>query len=69
MDWSKMEPYAYLEKVAGVLDSLQDQKDIQQVIDELEFIYEAVDPEFQEMVSGLIDRLTQRLQDLSQDRS
>ena len=57
-----MEPYRYLEKVGRALSTLEDRDQILAIIDELEFLYEALDPEFQDLASGLIARLNQRLQ-------
>jgi hypothetical protein len=57
-----MEPYRYLEQVAGRIDSRDDRDEINQVIDELEFIYEILDPEFQGLADDLMTRLTARLQ-------
>ena len=62
-----MEPYQYLQQVANQLDALNTRSEITQTLDELEFIYEAVDPEFQELASDLITRLTQRLRSLPAD--
>ena len=56
-----MEPYAYLEEIAAKMDSLQDRNEITRVLDELEFLYEALDPEFQELASELVARLNPRL--------
>ena len=57
-------PYKYLEQVSELLDSLNTREEINQVLDELEFLFDLVDPEFQEQVSDLIGRLTKRLQEL-----
>jgi len=57
-------PYKYLEQVSELFDTLTTREEINQVIDELEFIFDLIDPEFQDQVSELINRLTQRLQEL-----
>ena len=57
-------PYKYLEKVSELFDSLNTREEINQVLDELEFLFDLIDPEFQEQVSDLISRLTKRLQEL-----
>lgn len=57
-------PYKYLEQVSELFDTLNTREEINQVIDELEFIFDLIDPEFQDQVSELINRLTQRLQQL-----
>jgi len=57
-------PYKYLELVSELFDTLNSCEEINQVIDELEYLYDLIDPEFQDQVSDLINRLTQRLQEL-----
>lgn len=56
-----MEPYAYLQQVAARLDGLHSRDDINAVLDELEFLYEALDPELQDLATNLIATLTKRL--------
>lgn len=58
-------PYKYLEQVSELFDSLNTREEINQVLDELEFLFDLIDPEFQDQVSDLISRLTKRLQELS----
>jgi hypothetical protein len=60
-----MEPYAYLQKVAARLDTLHSKEEINAVLDELEFLYEALDPELQDLAANLIGTLTKRLNQLS----
>lgn len=57
-------PYKYLELVSELFETLNSPEEINQVIDELEYLYDLIDPEFQDQVSDLINRLTQRLQEL-----
>lgn len=57
-------PYRYLEQVSELFDTLQTREEINQVIDELEFLFDLIEPEFQDQVSDLISRLTKRLQEL-----
>ncbi len=61
-----MEPYKYLEKVAKSLDTIEDSEEIKAVLDELEFLYEALDPEFQDLAVDLIDKVKLRLRLFSQ---
>jgi len=58
-------PYRYLEQVSELFDSLNTREQINQVIDELEFLFDLIDPEFQDQVSDLISRLTKRLQEIN----
>jgi hypothetical protein len=57
-------PYKYLEQVSELFDTLNTREEINQVLDELEFLFDLIDPEFQDQVSDLIGRLTKRLQEL-----
>ena len=58
-------PYKYHEQVSELFDTLNTREEINQVIDELEFLFDLIDPEFQDQVSDLINRLTKRLQELN----
>jgi hypothetical protein len=57
-----IDPYAYMQQVAGALDRLDDRAQINTVLDELEYLYEVLDPELQPLADGLIERLRQRLE-------
>lgn len=56
-----VDPYAYLQEVAGVLDRLDDRGRINTILDELEYLYEVIDPELQPLADDLIERLRIRL--------
>jgi hypothetical protein len=58
-----MEPMNYLEEAAKNADE-HDNRENNRVIDELELIYEALDPEFQDLAADLISRLSGRLKGL-----
>lgn len=60
-----MQPYVYLNQVAAAIDSLNDRDTITATLDELEFIYEALDPEFQDLASELITKLSARLKQMA----
>ena len=60
-----MEPYQYLEKTAAVLETLNSREEINNLLDELEFLYEALEPEHQDLATQLIERLHSRLSSLS----
>lgn len=55
-----MQPYVYLQQAAELLDTLQRREDIDRVLDELEFIQEALAPEHQELAAQLIEKLVRR---------
>jgi len=56
-----VDPYAYMQQVAGVLDTLDDHDRINTLLDELEYLYEVLDPELQPLADDLIARLRGRL--------
>ena len=56
-----IDPYAYLQQVAGALDRLRQRQEIEVVLDELEYLYEVLDPELQHLADDLIGQLRQRL--------
>jgi hypothetical protein len=60
-----MQAYAYMQKVSTEMDTLNGPDEINCVIDELEFLHEAIDPEFQELCSDLITQLMQKLKAVS----
>ena len=56
-----VDPYAYMQQVAGVVDTLTDRDRINTILDELEYLYEVLDPELQPLADDLIERLRRRL--------
>ena len=59
-----VDPYAYMQQVAGALDTLADRRKIDTLLDELEYLYEVLDPELQPLADDLIARLRARLAEL-----
>ncbi|MCU0765841.1 MAG: hypothetical protein MUE39_00505 [Gammaproteobacteria bacterium] len=59
-----VDPYAYMQQVAGALDALADRRKIDTLLDELEYLYEVLDPELQPLADDLIARLRGRLAEL-----
>lgn len=57
-----VDPYAYMQQVAGVVDTLNDRDRINTILDELEYLYEVLDPELQPLADDLIERLRRRLE-------
>jgi hypothetical protein len=56
-----VDPYAYMQQVAGILDTLDDPDRVNTLLDELEYLYEVLDPELQPLADDLIARLRGRL--------
>lgn len=55
-----MQPYPYLQQVAAVVDTIDDGERIERLLDELEYLFDALEPELQPLCSDLIARLMQR---------
>jgi hypothetical protein len=51
-----------MQQVAGVVDTLNDRDRINTILDELEYLYEVLDPELQPLADDLIERLRRRLE-------
>ena len=55
-------PYAYMQQVAGRLTQLTERSEIETLLDEVEYLYEVIDPELQESADQLIAQLRSRLE-------
>ena len=62
-----MDPF--LVDIARRLDTLDDRREIAEAMDQLEFLYEALDSEQQDLASQLMSRLQQRLRTLGSSKS
>ena len=56
-----MQPCLYMQKVSSKIPTMNDSAHINKTLDELEFLYEYIDPEFRELCSDLIAQLTTKL--------
>jgi predicted DNA-binding protein len=59
-----MEPYKYLQQVTAQFDTLDTREAVNQVLDEMEFLYEALGSEMKDIATGLIEQLHERLKTL-----
>jgi len=55
-------PFAYMQQVASRLNNLNTRTEVETVLDEIEYLYEVMDPELQPLADDLIARLRERLQ-------
>ena len=58
-----MDPF--LVDIAKRLDTLDERREIDQALDKLEFLYEALDSEQQDLASSLMAKLQRRLRSLT----
>jgi len=62
---SGVNPYVYLQQVASRLMQLNDRSEIETLMDEVEYLYEVLDPELQEPAEQLLAQLRARLETAS----
>jgi hypothetical protein len=58
-----IDPYAFMQTAAGRLASL-DAAGLERLLDDLEYLYEAMDPELQSLADGLMERVRLRLKEI-----
>lgn len=56
-----IDPYAYMQHVSQTLHQLHAPKEIERVLDNLEYLFEVIDPELQEPAEDLISLLRAKL--------
>ena len=61
---SGINPYAYLEQVSITLHTLTERKQIETVLDEVEYLFEVIPPEMQELAEPIIVKLREKLSQL-----
>ncbi len=59
-----IDPFLYLHQVSENFDVITTREEINTVLDELEFIFELLEPEFQDLASDLIAKLNAKLKQL-----
>jgi hypothetical protein len=57
-----VDPWAFMQDLAGRLDGMTDREEIERAMDDLEYLMEVLDPELQESAYQLHDRLRARLE-------
>ncbi len=58
---SCVDPYAYMYQVSAELDNLATRTEIETVLDEVEYLFEVIPPEMQDMAEKLIALLREKL--------
>jgi hypothetical protein len=56
-----VDPWAYMQDLAGRLDRLSQRGEIEAALDDLEYLMEALDPQLQGPAYDLVERLRHRL--------
>ena len=60
-----IDPYAYLNQVSIKMDTLTQRDQIETVLDEVEYLFEVIPPELQNLAEPIIEELRKRLADCS----
>ncbi|MBS1171545.1 MAG: hypothetical protein H6R12_375 [Proteobacteria bacterium] len=55
-------PLAYMQQVAARMNQLADRREIETVLDEVEYLFDALDPELQDPAAQLIEQLRAKLE-------
>ena len=60
-----IDPYAYMHNISLNMDNLVSKKEIEIVLDEIEYLFEVIPPEMQDNAEILIEMLRKKLTDVS----
>jgi capsid portal protein len=60
-----IDPIGYVQQVAMNMDQLTGRAEIETVLDEVEYLFEVIPPDLQELAEQVIDRLRQKLANAS----
>jgi hypothetical protein len=56
-----VDPYGYLAKVSMMMDTLTQRDEIETVLDEVEYLFEVIPPELQDLAEPIIQALRKKL--------
>jgi hypothetical protein len=56
-----IDPYGYLVEVSRTMDTLTQRDQIETVLDEVEYLFEVIPPELQDLAEPIIEALRQKL--------
>ncbi len=59
-----VDPYGYMQRVAGRLDRTEDRAELERMLDDLEYLFEVTDPELQSLAEDLMDKVQRRIRAL-----
>ncbi len=58
---SGVDPYSYMHQLSMRLDNLTDRDEIEEALDEIEYLFEVIPPEMQDNAEQLISLLREKL--------
>ena len=56
-----IDPYGYLAEVSRIMDTLTQRDQIETVLDEVEYLFEVIPPELQDLAEPIIEALRKKL--------
>lgn len=59
-----MDPEKYLQQVAHKLNQINTGAELNKILDEIEFLYEVIEPEFQDLASTLMEQINVKIKAL-----
>jgi hypothetical protein len=59
-----IDPYATLQRAAARITESRDLTELDRLLDDIEYLYEALDPELQGLAEQVMDRLRERIAEL-----
>lgn len=62
-----IDPYAVMQRVGRRLQESQDPVELDRLLDDIEYLYEALDPELQGLAEQVMERLRERIAKLRAD--
>lgn len=57
-----VDPWGYMQDLAGRIDALRERGEIERALDDLEYLMEVLDPELQDPAYSLVERLRAKLE-------
>jgi len=65
MNTPGVDPYSYLAEVSRRIDTLTQRDEIETVLDEVEYLFEVIPPELQDLAEPIIEALRKKLDNCS----
>jgi hypothetical protein len=59
-----VDPYGYMQQVANNLDRIDSRQELETLLDEVEYLFEVMDPELQDFGYQLIEQIQHKLSNL-----
>ena len=59
-----IDPYAVMQRAAGRIKESQDPAELDRLLDDIEYLYEVLDPELQGLAEQVMARLRERIAEL-----